>query len=549
MIDLWYKGAVIYCLDVEVYMDGNDDGVGDFIGLIDRLDYIAGLGINCIWLMPFYPSPNRDNGYDITDYYNVDPRLGTLGDFVEFTRQANARGIRVIVDLVVNHTSIDHPWFQAACQDKHSKYRDYYVWSQEKPKDADEGVIFPGYQESTWTYSETAGAYYFHRFYAHQADLNIANPDVREEIFKIMGFWLQLGVSGFRVDAVPFLIELTGIKEQAHAKDPYLYLKEIRDFLSWRRGDAIVLAEVNEPMDKIPEYFGDGDKMQMLFSFLGNQRLMLALAKQEAAPLVEGLQTQPKPPSTGQWAYFVRNHDELTLDKLSDEQQNEILTKFGQDKDKVWIFDRGIRRRFPPLVDNDPRRIRLAYSLMLTLPGTPVLFYGEEIGMGDDLSLEERNSIRTPMQWSDRPNGGFSKAPTDRLVRPVIDQEPYGYSQLNVIAQRRNPASLLNWMERAIRMRKECPEFGWGDWQIIETDNPAVFAHCCQWCKGTVIALHNLSEQACTVTLKLDKDDASLTDLLEDQPYEALYPESSGTHAIELEGYGYRWFRLGSEHL
>lgn len=546
MIDLWYKGAVIYCLDVEVYMDGNNDGVGDFVGLIDRLDYIAGLGINCIWLMPFYPSPNRDNGYDITDYYSVDPRLGTLGDFVEFTRQANERGIRVIVDLVVNHTSIDHPWFQAACQDKHSKYHNYYVWSPEKPEDAQEGVIFPGYQESTWTYNEAAGAYYFHRFYAHQADLNIANPEVREEIFKIMGFWLQLGVSGFRVDAVPFLIELTGIKEQAHVKDPYLYLKDIRNFLSWRRGDAIVLAEVNEPMDKIPEYFGDGDMMQMLFSFLGNQRLMLALAKQEAAPLIEGLQAQPSPPAIGQWAYFVKNHDELTLDKLSDEQQNEILTKFGQDKDKVWIFDRGIRRRFPPLVDNDPRRIRLAYSLMLTLPGTPVLFYGEEIGMGDDLSLEERNSIRTPMQWSDRPNGGFSNAPADRLVRPVIKQEPYGYSQLNVIAQRRNSASLLNWMERAIRMRKECPEFGWGDWEIIETENPAVFAHRCRWRKGTVIALHNLSEQSCTVTLKLDQDDTSLTDLLEDQDYEAVH---SGSHTIELEGYGYRWFRVGDEHL
>jgi len=546
MIDLWYKSAVIYCLDVEVYMDGNNDGIGDFVGLIDRLDYIAGLGINCIWLMPFYPTPNRDNGYDITDYYSVDPRLGSLGDFVEFTRQSNDRGIRVIVDLVVNHTSTDHPWFQAACQDKNSKYRDYYVWAEEKPANADEGVIFPGYQDSTWTYNEAANAYYFHRFYDHQADLNVANPEVREEIFKIMGFWLQLGVSGFRVDAVPFLIELTGIQDQTYAKDPYQYLKEIRSFLSWRRGDAIVLAEVNESMDNIPNYFGDGDKMQMLFSFLGNQHLILSLARQEAAPLVEGLQAQPHPPDVGQWAYFVRNHDELTLDKLSDEQQTEILTKFGQDKEKVWIYDRGIRRRFPPLVDNDPRRIRLAYSLMFTLPGTPVLFYGEEIGMGDDLALEERNSIRTPMQWSDQPNGGFSKAPADRLVRSVIDKAPYGYDQLNVIAQRRDSNSLLNWMERAIRMRKECPEFGWGDWEIIETNNPAVFAHRCQWRKGTVIAIHNLSEHSCTVTLKLQQDEAVLTDLLEDQPYESI---RTGSHEIELEGYGYRWFRVGDDHL
>jgi maltose alpha-D-glucosyltransferase / alpha-amylase len=547
MIDLWYKDAVIYCLDVKVYMDGNGDGIGDFVGLIDRLDYIAGLGINCIWLMPFYPSPHRDNGYDITDYYSVDPQLGTLGDFVEFTRQAANRGLRVIVDLVVNHTSTDHAWFQAACKDKHSKYRDYYVWADKKPENAEEGVIFPGYQESTWTYSEEAGAYYFHRFYDHQADLNVANPEVRDEIFKIMGFWLQLGVSGFRVDAVPFLIELEGIKDTDEAKDPFLFLKEIRNFLSWRKGDAIVLAEVNEPMDKIADYFGDGDQMQLLFSFLGNQTLMLALAREEVAPLVAGLQQQPHPPEIGQWAYFVRNHDELTLDKLSDQEQDEILRRFEQDKDQVWIYDRGIRRRFPPLVNNEPRRIRLAYSLMFTLPGTPVLFYGEELGMGDDLSIEERNAIRTPMQWSDQPNAGFSTAEPDELIRSVIDEEPYGYQQLNVIAQRRDPDSLLNWMERAIRMRKECPEFGWGGWEIIETDNPSVLAHRCQWKQGTVIALHNLSKESCTVTLKLKADDAThLIDLLEDQPYESI---QAGSHNVPLEGYGYRWFRVGGIHL
>lgn len=547
MLDLWYKDAVIYCLDVELYMDGNGDGVGDFVGLIDRLDYIAGLGVNCIWLMPFYPSPNRDNGYDITDYYSVDSRFGTLGDFVELTRQAQQRGLRIIVDLVVNHTSTDHPWFQAACQDKKSKYRDYYVWAEEKPKNADQGIIFPGYQDSTWTYNEDAKAYYFHRFYEHQADLNVANPQVREEIYKVMGFWLQMGVSGFRVDAVPFLIELEGIKDTAEAKDPLLFLKEIRDFLSWRRGDAILLAEVNEPMDIIADYFGDGDRMQMLFSFMGNQTLTLAIAREEAAPLIQGLKSQPQPPDIGQWAYFVRNHDELTLDKLSSEEQDEILRRFNQDKDQVWVFDRGIRRRFPPLLDNDPRRIRLVYSLMLTLPGTPVLFYGEEIGMGDDLSLEARDALRTPMQWSDHKNGGFSTADSEALVRSVIDAGPYGYQQLNVIAQRRDSASLLNWMERAIRMRKECPEFGWGCWDIIETDCPSVFAHRCQWKGGTVIAIHNLSKEGCVVALQL-KDDKStpLIDLLGDQPYASVQHESCD---VQLEGYGYRWFRVGSFHL
>ncbi|MBW4693274.1 MAG: alpha-amylase family protein [Lyngbya sp. HA4199-MV5] len=545
MLDLWYKNAVLYCLDVETYMDANGDGVGDFEGLTQQLAYLEGLGVTCIWLMPFHPTPNRDNGYDIMDYYNVDPRLGSLGDFVEFTRQAGDRGMRVIIDLVVNHTSVQHPWFQAACKDEQSKYRNFYVWSKEKPADAEDGIIFPGIQKSTWTYSEEAGEYYFHRFYDHQADLNIANPAVREEIYKIMGFWLQLGISGFRIDAAPFLIELKGIEAQADVTDPYVYLNEIRDFLSWRRGDAIVLAEANVAMDKVPDYFGDGDKMQMLFSFMVNQHAILALAQETAAPLVDGLKASPPIPAIGQWANFIRNHDELSLDKLSQEQRDEIIAKFAPDKEKTWIYDRGIRRRFPPMVNGDPRRIRLAYSLMMTLPGTPVLFYGEEIGMGDDLSLEERNPFRTPMQWTGEPNGGFSKAPADKLIRPVIDDEQFGYHHLNVIAQRRDPASLLNWMERAIRMRKECPEFGWGDWQIIDTGEPTIFAHRCQWRDGVVVAVHNLSSKPCTVTLQLKDDDSKhLIELLEDQSYDLLEDASREVH---LEGYGYRWFRVSNQ--
>ena len=544
MLDLWYKSAVIYCVDVEIFMDGNGDGVGDFEGLSDRIDYLAGLGINCIWLMPFYPTPNRDNGYDVTDYYSVDPRLGTLGDFVEFMRKAGNHGIRVIVDLVINHTSTEHPWFKAACQDKNSKYRDYYVWSEEKPADAEEGIIFPGYQESTWTYSEEAGAYYLHRFYEHQADLNIGNPQLREELYKIMGFWLELGVCGFRVDAAPFLIELKGIEHTADVEDPYQYLGDIREFLSWRRGDAIILAEANVSLDKLPKYFGDGDRMQMLFGFIVNQQLMLALARESAAPLVEGLKALPEIPNTGQWAQFVRNHDELSLDKLSESEQTEILSAFGQNKEDVWIYDRGLRRRFPPLVDGDPRRMRLAYSLMFSLPGTPVLLSGEEIGMGDDLAQEQRQAIRTPMQWSSEPNGGFSTAPSDQLIRSVIDEGQYGYSELNVLSQRQDPDSLLNWMERLIRMRKECPEFGWGQWKIIETDNPSIFAHRCDWQGKTVVAVHNLAKDPCRVTLPLSQESDAAThwlDLLSDQPYQ---PTQQPEHCVELEGYGYRWLRI-----
>lgn len=544
MLDLWYKNAVLYCLDVETYMDGNADGIGDFIGLTQRLSYIAGLGITCIWLMPFYPTPNRDNGYDVMDFYNVDPRLGTLGDFVEFTRAARERGMRVIVDLVVNHTSIEHPWFQSACQDKHSKYRDFYVWSEEEPQGSEQDIIFPGVQETTWTYQAQAGAYYFHRFYEHQADLNITNPAVREEINKMMGFWLQLGVSGFRIDAAPFLIELKGIEDQAEGADPYRYLKEIRTFLSWRSGDAILLAEANVTMEQVPNYFGDDDKMQMLFSFMVNQHLILALAQEQAEPLIRGLKAPPPIPATGQWAHFVRNHDELSLDKLSKAEQTEILERFHQDREQVWIYDRGIRRRFPPLVDGDPQRLRLAYSLMLTLPGTPVLFYGEEIGLGDDLSQPERNSIRAPMQWSNEANAGFSTAPDDQLIRPVITDQQYGYQQLNVVAQNRDSNSFLNWMERAIRVRKECPEFGWGTWKLIKTDHPSVFAHRCEWQGRAVLAVHNLSSQACQVTLDLATEESDrLVDLLGGKQYQV-----QDNHSLQIEGYGYYWFRLG-DHL
>jgi len=545
MLDLWYKNAVIYCIDIETYMDSNGDGVGDFQGLTQRLDYINGLGITCIWLMPFYPSPNKDNGYDVMDYYNVDPRLGTLGDFVEFTRQAHERGIRVIVDLVVNHTSDQHPWFQAACKDRNSKYWNYYVWSEEKPEDAAEGVMFPGIQDTTWTYNEEAGAYYFHRFYDHQADLNVTNPEVREEIHKIMGFWIALGVSGFRVDAAPYFIEIRG-EYRADVEDPFLYLKEIRNFLSWRRGDAILLAEANVPAKEITQYFGDGDIMQMLFNFIVNQNLILALAREKAEPLIQALKALPEIPEIGQWAQFIRNHDELTLDQLSQAEQDEIAAQFAPDKEQMWIFDRGIRRRFAPMVNGDQRRLQLAYSLMLTLPGTPVINYGEEIGMGDDLSLEERQPARTPMQWSSEPNAGFSTAPADQLVLPVITEGEYSYKHVNVIAQRCDPKSLLNWMERAIRMRKECPEFGWGKWQIIETGNPSVLAHRCEWQKGVVIAVHNLSSEACNVSLLEDDDAEHLIDLLENQSYKVPDDDS---HHVQLEGYGYRWFRVGGYHL
>ncbi|MGH7962939.1 MAG: alpha-amylase family protein [Candidatus Binatia bacterium] len=543
MRDLWYKDAITYCLDVETYVDANGDGIGDFVGLTKRLAYLDGLGVNCLWLLPFYPSPNRDNGYDVIDYYNVDHRLGTLGDFVEFMHQARERGMRVIIDLVVNHTSDQHPWFQSARKDKDSPYRDYYVWSETEPENADEEVVFPGAQETIWTYNGEAGAYYLHHFYEHQPDLNITNPAVRQEICKVMGFWLALGVSGFRVDAAPFLIELKGI-EGANVSDPHAYLREFRDFLSWRRGNAILLAEANVAMNKIHEYFGDGDKLHMLFNFMVNQHLFLALTRQQAAPLIKGLRKPPQIPDSGQWANFLRNHDELDLGRLSAKQRQEVFQEFAPEA-HMQIYGRGIRRRLAPILGGDQRRLRLAYSLLLTLPGTPVLYYGQEIGMGDDLSLEERHSVRTPMQWSNEKNGGFSSAPREALIWPVISSGEYGYKRINVRSQRGDPDSLLNWMERTIRMRKECPEFGRGAWSIIATGNPAVFAHSCRWHDGRVIAVHNLSDEACTATLKWKDHNVlkatHLIDLLGDQQYT---PITGNSHRVALEGYGYRWFRL-----
>src|SRR6476660_6958090 len=430
--DLWYKNAVIYCLSVGTYMDANGDGIGDFQGLMRRLDYLNGLGVTAIWLMPFQTSPCRDDGYDVADYYNVDPRYGTLGDFVEFTHGAKQRGIRVLIDLVVNHTSDEHPWFQDARRDRESKYRDWYIWSKKKPPNANKGMVFPGVQKSTWSRDAVAKEWYFHRFYDFQPDLNTSNPAVQAEILKIMGFWIQLGVSGFRMDAVPFVISTKG-PDVSKPLEQYDMLRAFREFLQWSVGDSFVLAEANVLLRTDIDYFGDaGDRMHMMFNFQVNQNLFYALATADTRPLVRAMQKTKKRPASGQWGVFLRNHDELDLGRLTEKQRQRVFAAFGPTKEDQ-LYNRGIRRRLAPMLGGDRRRLELAYSLMFTLPGTPVLRYGDELGMGDDLSLPERVCCRTPMQWSTEPNGGFTKS--NKPIVPVISNGPYSFQHVNAAEQ------------------------------------------------------------------------------------------------------------------
>jgi maltose alpha-D-glucosyltransferase / alpha-amylase len=534
----WYKNAIIYALDVETFMDSDGDGIGDFQGLIDRLDYLAGLGVTCLWLLPFYPTPNRDDGYDVADYYGIDPRLGSLGDFVVFLREARERGIHVIVELVVNHTSTDHEWFQRARRDPNGKYRDFYIWTEHPPEhERRGGLVFPGEQVSNWEYDEEAGAHYWHWFYAHQPDLNTGNPAVREEIKKIMGFWLELGVSGFRMDAAPFLFKRKGLAG-TYPEEPDIFLNELRRFLSSRSPDAVLLAEADVSVDELSFFLGEGQRMHLLFNFILNNYFFLALARESAEPIRQALLALPPCPEPSQYANFIRNHDELNLDRLPVEDRDYVFDRFAPSPG-MRIYGRGIRRRLPPMLEGDRRWIELVYSLLLSLPGTPVLRYGDEIGMGDNLALPGRLGVRTPMQWTDSPSGGFSAADPERLVRPMVEGK-YGPGRVNVAEQRKDPDSLLNFMLRLIRTRKECPEFGSGTLELLDTGDPAVLAHRCDWRAGAAFAIHNLSGEKKKVTLDIaERDLESLIDLLGDRQYEPL-----GRHAeVSLEPHGYRWLR------
>jgi maltose alpha-D-glucosyltransferase / alpha-amylase len=543
----WYKEAVVYSVEVDSFQDSNGDGCGDLPGLTRRLDYLDRLGVTCLWLNPIHPSPLRDDGYDVADYYGVDPRLGSLGDFTELAQQARQRGIRLLLDLVVNHTSDQHPWFRSARTGPDSPFHDWYVWSDEEPPDRRQGIVFPGEQKETWTFDEQAGKWYFHRFYDFQPDLNWSNPAVRAEIRKVMAFWLQAGASGFRIDATPFVLEQVKPGVDPAPQD-FSILDEWRQDVQWHTSDAVLLCEANvAPLD-VPKYCaatpeGPNDRAHMMFAFLLNGDLWLSLARADAEPLIKALQGLPPLPAMAQWATFLRNHDELDLSRLTEEQRSDVMAAYAPKPDMV-IYGRGIRRRLAPMLGGDRRHIELAYSLQFTLPGTPVLRYGEEIGMGEDLALPGRNAIRTPMQWEAGGTAGFSTAAPDQLSQPVPTRGPFAPRRVNARDQRRDPSSLLRWFQQLIHVLRECPEIGNGSPSVV--DVPAarsVLVHRFDAPEGAIVLLHNLADVETTVDLSTLGAVPDAEEVFSDGPYEPLGKRLSN---LRLGPWGYRWIRIRS---
>ena len=541
--DLWWKKAVIYCVDVETYQDSDGDGIGDLTGLTGRIDYLAELGITCLWLMPFYPTPDRDDGYDVTDLFGVDRRLGTMGDLTELIRTAHDRGIRVIADLVVNHTSDRHPWFKAARRSTTNRFRDFYVWRSDPPPDTSDKVVFPDQEDSIWTQDDATGEWYLHHFYSHQPDLNFANPEVRNEIVKAIGLWLELGLDGFRVDAVPFLVEDVETSGDDVPGDPHAYLKDLRSFLNRRRGDAILLGEVNLPRPEQRRYFGgrDGDELHLMFDFITMQAMYLSLAREDIRPLAKALRGRPSTHRASQWATFVRNHDELTLDKLTDTERQDVFAALGPDE-AMQLYGRGLKRRLPPMLDGDPRRIRMVYSLLFSLPGTPTLYFGEEIGMGEDLEAPGRMAVRSPMQWTAGPSAGFSTAAPGRLIQRVVPGG-YGPDHVNVRDQRRDPDSLWTFMQRLIQTYRECPELGWGEFTELRQPERRVMVHACTWNDSTIVAAHNFSSEPLTVEVQLPAGDDRPQVLEDVHSGHGEQLDRTGSTTVELDAYGHRWWR------
>jgi maltose alpha-D-glucosyltransferase/alpha-amylase len=534
--DLWYKDAIFYELQVKSFYDSNGDGIGDFRGLIEKLDYLKELGIDCIWVTPFYPSPQRDDGYDIADFTGVHPDYGTFQDVKLFLKEAHRRGLKVMFDLVLNHTSDQHPWFQAARSDPKSPYRNYYVWSDTDQKYREARIIFTDTERSNWTWDPVAQQYFWHRFFSHQPDLNYDNPRVRREMLKVVRHWLELGVDGFRVDAIPYLYEREGTNCE-NLPETHAFLKELRRYIDQHFPGRILLAEANQwPVDVRP-YFGDGDEFHMAFNFPVMPRIFMALRREDRTPIVDIINQLPPIPDACQWCLFLRNHDELTLEMVTDDERDYMYAT-----DPRMKLNLGIRRRLAPLLDNGRRRIELLNSLLFTLPGSPIIYYGDEIGMGDNIYLGDRNGVRTPMQWTGDRNGGFSRADAARLYSPVISDPVYGYQAVNVEAQTRDSSSLLNWMKRLIQLRKRYPVFGRGSIEFLEPANRKVLVYVRQGEGQTVLVINNLSRYVQPVELDLRKFNGwTPHEIFGGTPFP---PIGELPYFLTLGPHGFYWFRL-----
>jgi maltose alpha-D-glucosyltransferase/alpha-amylase len=539
---LWYQNAVFYELYVRAFLDSNADGDGDFLGIIQKLDYLGDLGVDVIWLLPIYPSPLLDDGYDISDYYSIHPDYGNLEGFKKLIDAAHNRGMRVITDLVLNHTSAQHTWFQAARRGVDDPYHDYYVWSDDDQKYSEARIIFVDTEKSNWAWDEMAQRYYWHRFYSSQPDLNFDNLEVREEIKKVVKFWLDLGVDGFRADAVPYLFQREGTNCE-NLPETHAYLKELRHFIDQHYSDRILLCEANQWPKDVRKYFGDGDEFHMGFHFPLMPRIFMALKKGEASSIIRILEKTPSIPDNTQWCTFLRNHDELTLEMVTEEERQWMWQQYAPDP--RMRLNLGIRRRLAPLLDNDRRKIELAYSLLFTLPGTPVIYYGDEIGMGDNIWLDDRNGVRTPMQWEAGINAGFSTGDPDKLYAPLISDGDFSYRKVNVKTQLQDPNSLLNWIRDHLRLRKKYPAFSHGNIQFLSTGDSSVLAFLRQTANQTLLIINNLSPV--TIQTSLDLINilfSQVIDIREDKPMAMV---SGEINSIELPGLKYRWFELMDE--
>ncbi|WP_422717970.1 maltose alpha-D-glucosyltransferase [Gaiella occulta] len=536
---LWFKTAVFYEIHTRAFYDSNDDGSGDFRGLTQKLDYLQWLGVDCVWLLPFYASPLRDGGYDIADFYAVHPDYGTIDDLQQFVEGAHRRGIRVIADLVMNHTSDEHPWFQESRSSPDSPKRDWYVWSDTVHRYEDARIIFVDSERSNWTWDEQAGAYYWHRFFHHQPDLNYECAEVQEAMLDVVRFWLDLGLDGLRLDAVPYLFEEEGtICENLPAT--HAFLKRVRALVDARYPDRVLLAEANQWPEDVVAYFGDGDECHMAFHFPVMPRMFMALRREEAKPIVEILERTPPIPRTAQWGLFLRNHDELTLEMVTGEERDYMVAEYA--KDPRMKLNVGIRRRLAPLLDGGRDEIELLHAILFSLPGSPLLYYGDEIGMGDNVYLGDRDGVRTPMQWTADRNGGFSRADFAQLYLPPLMDPLFGYQAVNVEAQLRSPTSLLRWMRRFIELRKEHPVFGLGDYEALQPDNPRVFAHVREHEQDVVLCVHNLARSAQAVELDLSRWRGRVpVEMLGRSPFPRI---GEMPYLLTLAPRGFFWFLL-----